>query len=84
MDDVVVEYLDVAGGDGAEGEFFVAGDAELADGEDVECGVEVFCDFGGDGNAAAREGEDEEVFVVGVVGELGGELAAGVGSVEER
>ena len=81
VDDVVVEDCGVVGGDGAQGKFFVSWDAELADDEEVERCVECLGDLEGDGDAAAREAEDEEVGQMGAVGEMGGELSAGVGSV---
>ena len=59
QDDVVVENAYTPAGDGSHGELLTAGDAELADDEDVEGEAKPSSDFGGDRDTSAREGEDE-------------------------
>lgn len=81
--DVMVNDLHTAAGDGAHGELRVAGDAELADDEDIERGVEFAGDLRGHGDAAAREGKHENVRAVCMLHERGGEKAAGVRAVAE-
>lgn len=83
VDDVEVSDDDAAAGDGAHGEFFMSRDAELADHEDVEGCVECACDFVGDFDTAAREGEDEGVVARGEVGQSLRELRACVAAIEK-
>jgi len=80
---IMVYDLDAARGDGAHGEFCVAGDAELADDEDIERGVEFAGNLRGHGDAAAREGKHENVRAAGMLHERGGKKAAGVRAVAE-
>jgi hypothetical protein len=70
MDDVVVKEADAAGGDGAHGEFLVAGHAQFADDEDIERRMEAARDFEGDRDAAAGKAEHDEVGSVGEAGEF--------------
>ena len=60
-DGVVVEYLYAARGDGADREFWMIGGAQLSDQEDVKWRVERPGDLEGDGNAATRESEHEDI-----------------------
>lgn len=71
-----VEHAGVADGDGSHGEFFVARDAELANEHEVEAGAEAFGDDAGDGDAAAGQGEDEQIGLVHVLLEMVGEDVA--------
>ena len=63
--------LDAASGDGADGQLWDAGGAELANDPDIEGGVKGLGDLKGYWNAAAGEGEDCQVWGVGVRRELG-------------
>ena len=61
FDNFLVYDLDTAFGDGAEGQFGLARDAELAYEPDVEGGPEGAGDLAGDGYASAQQAEDQWV-----------------------
>jgi hypothetical protein len=79
-----VQHADAAGGDRAHRQLLVAGDAELADEDDVERGPERLSDLLGDRDAAPRQGEHDHVGAAGVGSEPVRELPAGVMSISER
>ena len=58
-------------------------DAKLPHGEDLEGGAQRPCDFERDGDAAPRQGEDDDVGPVGVRGEASREMTAGVAAIDE-
>lgn len=78
-----VEDFNAAGSDGADGELGLPGRTQLADDPYIERSVEGAGDLMGHGNAAARQGEDEEIGMAGEGGEALGEKLSGVGAVVE-
>ena len=81
---VIVDHDDAAAGDRAHRDLFVAGDAELADHEDVEGRPESPGDLVGHRDAAARQAEDHDVVAVAEVPEQAPEHPAGVAAVSGR
>ena len=61
FDDFLVYDLDTAFGDGAEGQFGLAGHAEFANQPDIEGRFEGAGNLTGDGDSAAQEAEDKRV-----------------------
>ncbi len=59
------EQLDSAGRDGADGQLRNFRRAELADHPHVEGHVQSLGNLEGDGNSAARQGENEEIGLIG-------------------
>src|SRR5450759_4748752 len=82
-DDVGVEHARPAAGDGAEGELFVTGHAELAHDEDVERCAELFGDSRRDRHAPARQSEDDEGPVGDVLAKRESETTSCVESIDE-
>lgn len=79
-DEGVVEELDAAGGECADGELGVGGMADFAHEKNVERNVERAGDLGADGHAAARQREHEGV-LAGLRGEVPCERLAGFAAV---
>jgi len=70
-------------GHGAEGELGVVRGADFVCEAEVERGAESAGDHGGDGDAAAWKGEDEETEATFEIVEGGGELEAGVCAISK-
>ncbi len=83
-EDFLVEHPDAAGGDGAEGEFLIAGDAQLAHDKDIEGQVESERDLVGHGHAATGETEHLAIGLATVAGELIREHLAGVTTITKE
>ena len=67
---------------GAHRQFRLGGNAELADQDQIERGVERGCDFGGNRYAAARQREDNRVLIL-VARERARELPTGIGAINK-
>ena len=79
-DEGIVEQLNAAARDGANGEFGIRGMADFANEKNVERKIEGAGDFGGDRNASARKSEHECV-LVNVRSEMAGKRLAGFAAV---
>src|SRR5688500_12048210 len=62
----------------------MTGNAELANEEGIEGRVECRGNLGGDGNAAARKSEHDDVGTISILAQVGRELLAGVDTATER
>lgn len=80
---VVVDELDAAGGDGADGQLWNVLCADFAHDKYVEWDAESAGNLITDNYAAAGNGENEDVVTMRVGKELGGETLPGFGSVAE-
>ena len=58
-DHIVLEHDNASTGDGTHGQFFLAGNAEFTDDEDIERQMEFASHFKGDRNPTARQSEDD-------------------------
>ena len=76
LHDVVVEDDHATAGERAHGQLFLAGDAEFADDEDIEGQAQIACDLKGDGDATARESQDDGVVQTGQRTERAGKGAS--------
>jgi hypothetical protein len=83
-DDVVVQHYDSAAGDRPHRELFVPGRAELANDEDIERRLQRGCDLEGNGNAASRQGENEQIVPSPVVLELRGKHPPRIPAIFEQ
>jgi hypothetical protein len=81
--DLFGEHAYTAARDGAEGEFAVAGDAELAHDEDIERSAERLGDFVGDRDPSARKTEHEDIVPTGEVAQRTGNATACLSPVPE-
>jgi hypothetical protein len=78
---VLIEHPDTAAGDGPHRELFVPGKAKLADEEYIERSIQGLGDFEADGNAAARQSQNEDIGTIGIGSQLGGQMATGFNSI---
>ena len=83
-DDLIVQDPQAAGRNGAHGQFFVPGDAKLADDKDVQRRVEGLGHFKRDRHAPARQRQYDHIRAIGVSGELCGQQPPRLPAITER
>ena len=81
IDDSLIQDLDASGGDRPHREFATIGDAEFANEKDVQRDAELTSNFEAHGHAAPGQGKDDDFRVMGILEEVGGELATSIHAV---
>lgn len=76
-DHLAVENAGAATGDGAHGEFLLAGHSQFPDNHQVQLCIQMPGDFSGHGNAAAGQCQHYKVFTVTIIVKRTGQFAAG-------
>jgi hypothetical protein len=80
----LVEHAHASGGNGAQGQLFMTRHAHLTNDEDVKRRSQIVGDFKANRNAAARQGEHQNIRIALIMGKLHRQLPAGVVAVAER
>ena len=81
MNNFLVENANSAGCYRAHGEFFVTGNAEFANDENVEHGIEFFDNFKSNRNTAARQRQHQKRWIIAVMNEFFREKLSGVHAI---
>src|SRR3954468_16754894 len=84
MDDISINYLHSAGGNGTHGQLLMAGHAEFSDDEDIERGVEFSGHLNAHSDAAAWKSEDNYFAPIRIMLQIRCQHLAGLGSIVKR